>query len=140
MRTHLERQSTARIEDTVGLLEISFDYLHEYMLHCLSCIGGERSADCTGKRRCGREFLVLIWVQDQMDVDGAAGSAAAGPLKADSVAVLLGQALQAQDKALLEKCGPVLILSDVQVACTGSFQHSIVMALSQSSRQHRQLL
>jgi hypothetical protein len=39
-----------------------------------------------------------------MDVDGAAGALQAGPLKADSVAVLLGQALQAQDKALLEKC------------------------------------
>ncbi|CAL8463784.1 g3318 [Coccomyxa elongata] len=50
------------------------------------------------------EALQLRMRQDQMDVDGAAGSAAAGPLKADSVAVLLGQALQAQDKALLEKC------------------------------------
>ncbi len=39
-----------------------------------------------------------------MDVDGGAGALQAGPLKADSVAVLLGQALQAQDKALLEKC------------------------------------
>lgn len=42
--------------------------------------------------------------QERMDVDGAARALQAGPLKADSVAVLLGQALQAQDKALLEKC------------------------------------
>lgn len=44
----------------------------------------------------GRDLLV----QEQMDVDGAAQP---GPLKAGSMAVLLGQALQAQDRALLEK-------------------------------------
>ncbi len=44
----------------------------------------------------GRDLLV----QEQMDVDVAAQP---GPLKADSMAVLLGQALQAQDRALLEK-------------------------------------
>lgn len=37
-----------------------------------------------------------------MDVDSAGVDS--GPLKADSVSVLLSQALQAQDKALLEKC------------------------------------
>ncbi|KAK9919005.1 hypothetical protein WJX75_008642 [Coccomyxa subellipsoidea] len=50
------------------------------------------------------EALQLRNQQERMDVDGAAGALQAGPLKADSVAVLLGQALQAQDKALLEKC------------------------------------
>ena len=34
----------------------------------------------------------------------AGGGDADAPLRADSVAVLLGQALQAQDRALLEKC------------------------------------
>jgi hypothetical protein len=39
-----------------------------------------------------------------MEVDSSGQNA--GPLKADSVAVALGQALQAQDKALLERCAP----------------------------------
>lgn len=40
-----------------------------------------------------------------MEADAAAGGEdAGGQLRADSVAVLLGQALQAQDRALLEKC------------------------------------
>ncbi|EIE18810.1 NUC189-domain-containing protein [Coccomyxa subellipsoidea C-169] len=50
------------------------------------------------------EALQVRSQQERMDVDGGAGALQAGPLKADSVAVLLGQALQAQDKALLEKC------------------------------------
>ena len=46
----------------------------------------------------------LVWrAQAEMDVDGGEGGPGA-PLRADSVAVLLGQALQAQDRALLEKC------------------------------------
>ena len=39
-------------------------------------------------------------------MDGGEGGGG-GPLRADSVAVLLGQALQAQDRALLEKCAPL---------------------------------
>ena len=85
------------------------DLRHGYLLQYLSCMGvnAESAADGAEEQHSRPELIGVIRVQEQMDLDGAAGSAAAGPLKADSVAVLLGQALQAQDKALLEKCGTI---------------------------------
>ena len=46
-------------------------------------------------------------LQEAMDEDAAPLPLAPGRAKADSLAVLLGQALRAGDQALLEKCAPL---------------------------------
>ena len=51
---------------------------------------------------------ILLNLQEAMDEDAAPLPLAPGRAKADSLAVLLGQALRAGDQALLEKCAPFL--------------------------------
>lgn len=49
-----------------------------------------------------------MYAQEAMEEDAAPLPLPPGRAKADSLAVLLGQALRAGDQALLEKCAPVL--------------------------------
>ena len=58
-------------------------------------------------QRCG-PLTARHQLQAEMEVDEEAqGKLVKEALRADSVALLLGQALQAQDRALLERCRPL---------------------------------
>ena len=61
---------------------------------------GMRGACAPRKSRC-------MCAQEAMEEDAAPLALAPGRAKADSLAVLLGQALRAGDQALLEKCAPL---------------------------------
>ena len=59
-------------------------------------------------------------LQAEMEVDEEEqGALMKDALRADSVAVLLGQALQAQDRALLERCSPPSHASSKRFADAG---------------------